>query len=142
MKIAISSTGNKLNSQISPVFGRCQYFIIVDIEDKKIKSSKTIQNLAVNQFGGAGITAAQNVGNEKVEAVISGAVGPIEFSVFQQLGIKIYNGKTGTVEENLKDFIEGKLNKIEEPGPMGVAKGFGRGAGQGQGRGMGRRFQR
>ena len=142
MKIAISSTGDKLDSHISTVFGRCQYFFIVEIEDKVIKSSKAIENLAVNQFGGAGITAAQTVGNEKVEAVISGAIGPRAFSVLQQLGIKIYTGKTGTVEENLKDFIEGKLNKIEEPGPMGVAKGFGRGAGQGQGRGMGRRFQR
>ena len=134
MKIAISSTGDKLDSLLSPVFGRCKYFIIAEIEDKKIKSSKAIENLAINQFGGAGITAAQNVGNKKVEVVISGAVGPRAFSVLQQLGIGIYTAKTGTIEENIKDFINGKLNKIEEPGPMGVAKGFERGAGQGQGR--------
>ncbi len=136
MKIAISSIGDKLGSQISPVFGRCQYFIIADV-NKKIKSHKSIQNQAVNQFGGAGITSAQAVGNEKVKAVISGAVGPRAFSVLQQLGIEIYNGETGTVKENIEKFIKGDLKKLSAPGPMGIAKGSG--MGRGRGRGQGRR---
>ena len=138
MKIAISSTGDKLDSQISPIFGRCQYFFIVDIENKKIKSSKAIENLAVNQFGGAGVTAAQAVANEKVDVVISGAIGPRAYDVFQQLKIDIYSGVSGTIKENAEKFIEGKLQKISAPGPMGVAKGFGRGAGQGRGQGFGK----
>jgi predicted Fe-Mo cluster-binding NifX family protein len=140
MKIAISSTEDNVDSQISSVFGRCQYFIIADVEDKEIKSTKAVQNLAVNQFGGAGITAAQTVGNEKAEVVISGAVGPRAFSVLKQLGIEVYNATTGTIKENIEKFINGKLTKVDTPGPMGVAKGFGRGAGQGRGKGQGRRF--
>lgn len=31
MKVAVSSTGKNLRSQIDPRFGRCEYLIIVDI---------------------------------------------------------------------------------------------------------------
>ena len=36
MKIAISSTGKTLESEIDPKFGRCAYFLIIDVDNKKI----------------------------------------------------------------------------------------------------------
>lgn len=140
MKIVISSTGDKLESQISPVFGRCAYFIIAEIKDKNIESVQSIENTAANQAGGAGITASQIVANEKVDAVVTGAMGPRAFSVLEQFKTDVFNGEQGTVKENAEKFIQGKLKKLTAPGPMGIAKGFGRGFGQGQGRG--RRSQR
>ncbi len=120
MRIAVSAAEDKgLDSQLSLAFGRAPYFVIVEIEDKKIKSSKTIQNTAAQQFGGAGITAAQLVANERVSVVISGAVGPRAFQVFQQLGIKPVRGIPGTVRENVEAYIEGKLQEITVPGPFG-----------------------
>jgi len=53
MKIAVSSTGQDLNSQISPVFGRCAFFVIADVENNKIKNSKAVENKAIMQAGGA-----------------------------------------------------------------------------------------
>ena len=37
MKIIISSEGKDLDSKIAEVFGRCSYFLFVEIEDQKIK---------------------------------------------------------------------------------------------------------
>ncbi|MBU3941604.1 MAG: NifB/NifX family molybdenum-iron cluster-binding protein, partial [Nanoarchaeota archaeon] len=90
MRIAISSTGPGLDSQLSPLFGRCAFFVIVDIENSEIKNDKTIENKAVMQAGGAGIMAAQTIGNENVNAVISNAIGPRAFDVLQQLNIDVY----------------------------------------------------
>ena len=59
MKIAISSTGKDLESNIDIKFGRCNYFLIVDIKNKEIKSVKVIENTAQAQAGGAGIMAAR-----------------------------------------------------------------------------------
>lgn len=36
MKIAVSSSGKDLDSHIDPRFGRCAYFIIVDIDDMSL----------------------------------------------------------------------------------------------------------
>ena len=147
MKIAVASTGEGLDSQISMIFGRCPQFVIVEIEGKEIKDSKTIQNTAVGQMGGAGITAAQIVGNEKVEVVITGAMGPRAFDVMNQLGIKVFSAVPGTVRDNVQQFIDGKLKELTTPGPMyrgmGPGRGFGRGfaPGRGFGQGRGRRRQ-
>ncbi|OYT56876.1 MAG: hypothetical protein B6U68_02635 [Candidatus Aenigmarchaeota archaeon ex4484_14] len=133
MRIAISSMAQGLDSQMSPVFGRCPYFVFVDVdmETKEIKNEKSVVNSATMQAGGAGIMSAQLIANEKAEAVISGATGPRAFGVLQQLGIKIFQGVPKTVRENISLFIEGKLKEISAPGPMGFGqRGFGRGMGR------------
>ena len=145
MKLAVSSSGPGLNSQTSPIFGRCPYFVIVEIAGKEIKGHVDVRNQAMMQAGGAGIMAAQTVGNQGVKSVISGAVGPRAFSVLQQLGIETYAGTAGTVKENVEQFIAGKLKSISAPGPMGggmgLGRGMGRGLGGGSGAGRGRRWQ-
>ena len=124
MKIAISSTGKTLDDEIDARFGRCPYFVIIDIDEKekKIKNVKAIENTAAGQFGGAGITASQLVANEKVNAVITTNLGPRAFQVLNQLRIEIYQGQ-GKVRDVVQEFMEGKLEKIEEAtGPMFMGK--------------------
>lgn len=141
MKIAVTSESEGLDSNISNFFGRCPYFIIVEINEDNIKGNRSVRNSAMNQRGGAGISAAQIVGDNNVEAVISGNVGPRAFDVLSQLGIEVYQAVPGSVKENVEKFIEGNLEKLESPGPMGRGRGGpgrGRGGGAGQGRGMNR----
>jgi predicted Fe-Mo cluster-binding NifX family protein len=52
MKIAISSTGSDLESEVDPRFGRCQYFIIVDLDDM---SFEAVANTNMAQGSGVGI---------------------------------------------------------------------------------------
>ncbi|MCK4553993.1 NifB/NifX family molybdenum-iron cluster-binding protein [Candidatus Parcubacteria bacterium] len=128
MKIAISSTGKNLESEIDARFGRCPYFLIVEIDDKEIsakggsafggKSVKAIENTAAGQMGGAGITAAEIVANEKVSAVITTNLGPRALSVFEQFRIKIYQGQ-GKIKDAIQKFIKGELTEItNSTGPM------------------------
>jgi len=124
MKIAISSTGKTLESELDARFGRCAYFLIVEIEDEKVKDVKAIENTAKAQRGGAGITAGEIVANEKVDVVITENLGPRAFSVFGQFGIKVYSGK-GKIKNVVKDFIEGKSIEMGEatgPQHMGFEK--------------------
>jgi predicted Fe-Mo cluster-binding NifX family protein len=76
MKIAISADGKTLDSNIDPRFGRCNYFLIIEIEDQKIKDFRAIENIAKDQMGGAGVTAGETIAREKVDAVITVNVGP------------------------------------------------------------------
>ena len=118
MKIAISSTKKNLESEIDAKFGRCPYFLIAKIDGKEIKSVKAIENTAAGQMGGAGITAAEIVANEKVSAVITVNLGPRAFSVFERFGIKVYQGQ-GKAKDAILKFIKGELAEIKNStGPM------------------------
>ncbi len=120
MKVAIPSLGEELKDGIDPAFGRCKFFIIAEIDGEKIGKFEALENTAAAQMGGAGITASELVGNSGAEAVIAENVGPRAFSVLGELGIEIYISVPGSVEDNLKAFGEGKLEKLEGPsGPMG-----------------------
>ncbi|MCD4740619.1 NifB/NifX family molybdenum-iron cluster-binding protein [archaeon] len=141
MKVATASTGDTIDSQVSPFFGRCPYFLIVEFEDKEIKASNAITNTAMNQQGGAGISAAQLVGNQKVESVIAGAIGPQAFSMLQQLNIKAFTAVPETVKSNVLKLAGGELQEMSSfsrpIGPKGM--GFGPVGGQGRHGQRGRR---
>jgi len=111
MKIAISSTGKTIESEVDVRFGRCAYFLIIEIENKKVRNVKAIENTAKAQMGGAGITAGEIVANEKVNAVITTNLGPRAFSVFGQFGIKVYSGQ-GKIKKVVQDFIKGKSKEL------------------------------
>ena len=135
MKICVTSTGPDLDSQISPVFGRCQYFLIVE-EEKGLKLTKVISNESLNAIRGAGVAAAQTVVSYSPDVVITGNVGPNAFMMLSQAGVRVYRGTGGSIKDVLKSFKEGKLNEIKEPvGRFGFGRGFGRGRGRGFGRG-------
>lgn len=44
MKVAIAASGETLDSQASPVFGRCSHIIVVNIVDGDFKDVKAIPN--------------------------------------------------------------------------------------------------
>ena len=111
MKIGISSTGENLDADIDQRFGRCQYFLIIDIETMKVK---TLSNDATLSSGGAGIQAAQIVTKEGVDVVITGNIGPNAFQILQAAGVKVYTGAEGTVQEVLESYRKGNLKETGE----------------------------
>ena len=122
MKIAISSTGKTLESDIDARFGRCEYFLIVEIDKKKkeIKNFKAIENTAKAQMGGAGISAGEIVANEKVDAIITTNLGPRAFSVFKQFKTKVYS-REGKIKDVVQSFIDNKLEELTNAtGPQHV----------------------
>lgn len=105
MKICICTNGPDLDSQVSPVFGRCNYFLI---EDTKTEEFKAMENKAKEAVGGAGIAAAQAIADEKAEIVIVGNIGPNALAVLEQSGIKVISGASGTAKEALEKFKKGE----------------------------------
>ncbi|MBW2995441.1 NifB/NifX family molybdenum-iron cluster-binding protein [Candidatus Woesearchaeota archaeon] len=123
MKIAISSVGKDLESYIDARFGRCPFFLVVEIKEKKIVGDKVIDNLASSQAGGAGMAAAQIIADSGAEVVITENIGPRALDVFNQLQIKVYSAK-GKIRDAVNQFIEGKLDEVSAPtGPQHMGLG-------------------
>jgi predicted Fe-Mo cluster-binding NifX family protein len=135
MKIAISSSGDNLDSMLDPRFGRCQYFMFVDPESMEFDS---VPNESQNAMGGAGIQAAQNVANNKAEVLLTGNIGPNAFETLNAAGVKVYTGLAGTIKDVVERFKNGDLKETVQPNVGSHAgMGGGRGAGAGAGAGMG-----
>jgi predicted Fe-Mo cluster-binding NifX family protein len=111
MKVAVSASGPDLSSPVDPRFGRCQYLAIVDTDTMEFES---IPNQAVSAAGGAGISAAQQVVEKGVGAVLTGRCGPNAYQVFQASGVEVVQGAAGTVEEAVQRYKSGELS----PGPQ------------------------
>ena len=145
MKIAVSSYGKDLNSQIDPRFGRCAYFLIVNTEDM---SFEAFENKGVSLTGGAGIQAGQFVVSKGAEALITGNCGPKAVQTLSASGVELFTGHAGSVIEALEKYKSadpaspGKLKSDEYQGesrPAGYTQtpNFDRESGMGGGRGSG-----
>ena len=112
MKVAVSSSGSTLESSVDPRFGRCPYYIIYDTVTN---SFNAVENKSSQAGGGAGIQAAQSISDMKVEALITGNVGPNAFRVLSAASIKVYSGATGSVKDAIEKFKKGEYKETTAP---------------------------
>ncbi len=142
MKVAVSSSGTNLDSQIDPRFGRCAYFVIVNTDDM---SFEAFDNEGIALGGGAGIQSSQFVASKGAGAIITGNIGPNAVQTLSAAGVEIFMGQTGSVREAVEKYRKGDIkpqgspNVVDHYGMGGGASGIGRsmGMGRGMGRGMG-----
>ena len=137
MKIAVSSSGKNLSSQLEPRFGRCSYFLIIDTQDMSFEVCGN-ENAALG--GGAGIQSAQFVASKGVKAVITGHCGPNAMQTLSAAGVQVYVGQAGTIQSTVDKFNNGQLTTTTEANVSAHAgmggKGMGRGQSLGRGRGI------
>lgn len=72
MKVAITSSGNTLESKLDQRFGRCSFFVIYDTETKGMEF---IPNPNKDAHEGAGPASVQLVASRNVNKIISGEFG-------------------------------------------------------------------
>ncbi|MBU0744358.1 MAG: NifB/NifX family molybdenum-iron cluster-binding protein [Gammaproteobacteria bacterium] len=106
MKICITSSGDNLESQIDPRFGRCAYFIIWDDETNAFEA---IANPNIDVGSGAGIQSAQLVIEKKVSMVITGEVGPKAEKVLKEGRLQIITEAKGLVKDIVEKYGMGKV---------------------------------
>ncbi len=104
-KVCVTSQGDNLDSLVDPRFGRCQYFIIADVESMKFEA---VKNPNIDGMGGVGVQSAQFVSGKGVSAVISGNFGPNAFQSLQAAGIKMVPNALGTVRDAIEKYKQNK----------------------------------
>jgi predicted Fe-Mo cluster-binding NifX family protein len=140
MLIAVSSTGQNLNSQLDPRFGRCQYFVFVDSESMEFEA---VANPNMSASGGAGIQSAQMIADRGTDVVLTGNCGPNAFQTLSAAGVQVVTAVSGTVRDAVESYKSGQIlatsgPNVAEYSGMGGIQQPGRGAGMGMGRGGGR----
>ena len=111
MKIAISACGDSLTAKAHDLFGRCDYFVIVDTNTDE---AMALKNKSADAATGAGTACAQELFNAGVTAVVSGKVGPNAYDVLKAAGVAIHLAPAGlSVQEAFEKFKAGSLSEMQ-----------------------------
>jgi predicted Fe-Mo cluster-binding NifX family protein len=111
MKVAVTSQGKELTSEVDQRFGRAKFLLVVDTETGDFAVHDNEVNL--NAIQGAGIQTGQNIANLDVEAVITGNVGPNAFKTLNAADVKIFLAERNTVAEAVESFKAGNLKEVD-----------------------------
>ena len=112
MKIAVTSQGDSLDSQLDPRFGRAAFILVVDTQTLEFEVFNNTENK--NAFKGAGIQAAAMVCDKDAEVLLTGFCGPNAFKTLDAAGIKVVNDQTGRIIDVIQKFKQGNVVYAED----------------------------
>ena len=101
MKECVTSYGPTMDSRVQPIFARCEYYVLVELESMACESAPN-PNASVPDD--AGILSARTVIGKGASSVLTGRVGPKAQEVLDTAGIEIVKINGGTVREAVEAF--------------------------------------
>ncbi|MGD8463810.1 MAG: NifB/NifX family molybdenum-iron cluster-binding protein [Anaerolineae bacterium] len=108
MRIALSAENkNGLDSVISPHFGRCPHFVLVDLEDHDVREIQEVDNPYFGHHQPGQVPAFIN--SLGADVMLTGGMGGRAIMFFQQFGIEGVTGAYGTVRQSVERYLGGQL---------------------------------
>ena len=108
MKIAFATEENKgIESMLAYHFGRCPYYVFVDVRGTEVKNTETKENPFFNSHEPG--VAPKFIANEKAEIIIAGGMGPRAIEWFKNLGVKAITTRPRKIKDILQDYFDGNL---------------------------------
>ncbi len=112
MRIAVSADNkNGLDSVVSPHFGRCPHFILVDLEGREVKEVREVDNPYYSAHQPGQVPAF--IHSLGADVMLTGGMGSRAIMFFQQLGIEGVTGAYGTVRLAVERYLGGELKGAE-----------------------------
>jgi predicted Fe-Mo cluster-binding NifX family protein len=106
MKVAIPTMGNNgMDEYVSEHFGRAPTFTVVDLGTNEVR---VIPNTS-EHMGGSGYPP-EILANAGVKVMLCRGLGPRAINMFEQYGIEVYVGASGTVRDAIQAWQAGRLN--------------------------------
>ncbi|MBL7064902.1 MAG: NifB/NifX family molybdenum-iron cluster-binding protein [Anaerolineae bacterium] len=112
MRIAISADdSNGLDSVVSPHFGRCPYFVLVDLEGREVEAVHAVSNPYYGHHQPGQVPGF--IHDQGADVMLTGGMGRRAIGFFQQYGIQPVTGAAGTVRHTLEQYLGGTLQGAE-----------------------------
>jgi len=111
-RIALACEDNQgLDGQISQHFGRCPYYLLVDVEGDEVKNTEVVNNpYYYNHVPGK---VPHFISEQAVNVMIAGGMGPRAIDMFTSLGIEVATGAIGNVGNVLQAYLRGEISGVE-----------------------------
>ncbi len=121
MRVTIPTMGEEgLKDRVAEHIGQAPTYTIVKTETDEVR---VIENTS-KPMGGQGLPP-ELIADAGTDVVLCNFLMPHALKLFDQFGIKAYVGASGTVEDALKAWQEGRLSEPNEDnmGPEGACPG-------------------
>jgi len=96
---------------VSPHFGRCPYFVLVDLEGREIGAVKAISNPYYAQHQPGQVPGF--IHDQRADVMLTGGMGRRAIGFFQQYGVQAATGASGTVRLALEQYLGGGLREAK-----------------------------
>jgi len=100
-----------LDGQMSQHFGRCPYYLIVDVEGDEIKKTDSVNNPYYNNHVPGMVP--QFINEQRANVMIAGGMGPRAIDMFTSLGMEVVTGAIGNVGNILQAYLRGEISGVE-----------------------------
>jgi len=111
-RIALACEDNQgLSGQMSQHFGRCPYYLIVDVDGHEIKKTDSVNNPYYNNHVPGKVP--QFINEQGVNVMIAGGMGPRAIDMFTNLGIEVVTGAIGNAGNVLQAYLRGEISGVE-----------------------------
>lgn len=108
MRIAVSADDqNGLDSVVSPHFGRCPYYVFVDVDGREVTGVEAVASPFYGQHQPGQVPGF--ISGHGVNVMLTGGMGGRAIQFFDQLGIEPVTGARGTVRLALEQYLGGEL---------------------------------
>jgi predicted Fe-Mo cluster-binding NifX family protein len=108
MRVAISADDSSgLDSVVSPHFGRCPYYILVDLDGHQVQQVSAVENPYYGHHQPGQVPSF--IERQGANVMLAGGMGRRAIALFQQGGIEPVTGATGTVRHALEQYLGGAL---------------------------------
>ena len=112
MRIAVSADSRKgLDSIVSPHFGRCSHFVLVELDNHDVKDVREVDNPFYGHHEPGQVPGFINSLGANV--MLTGGMGGRAITFFQQYGIEGVTGAYGTVRQSVESYLGGQLQGAE-----------------------------
>jgi predicted Fe-Mo cluster-binding NifX family protein len=108
MRIAVSVDNKQgLDSIVSPHFGRCPHYILVDVENHNITGIQEVDSPFYGHHQPGQVPGF--IHSLGADVMLAGGMGGRALLFFQQFGIEGVTGAYGTVRQSVERYLGGEL---------------------------------
>ena len=108
MRIAVSADNKQgLNSVVSPHFGRCPHFVLVDVEGAEVGAVQVVDNPFYGHHEPGQVPSF--IASLGAKVMLTGGMGGRALMFFQEYGIEGVTGAYGTVKQSVEHYLAGQL---------------------------------
>lgn len=108
MRIAVSADNKQgLDSVVSPHFGRCPHYVLVDVEGHEITGVQEVDSPFYGQHQPGQVPGF--IHSLGANVMLAGGMGGRAIMFFEQYGIECVTGAYGTVRQSVERYLGGEV---------------------------------